>query len=432
MDLKNVFIADTPEPVKKYAETNESNYGFAGWIRNWGDEIVLHIYAYRRRKNKPTDLREVIRICPSEEGMIQRDMYLTPMSGWRVIFKPERKHSANWYGYNYYTIDESEWGKWHWQDKCGISYQILNLEEIEKSRYKYSGYSEELNTGLIEYLRLWIEYPEVEYFGKAGIAPSKALIKKAKKDRDFITWLRRTPEIESYNPQSIIYAYDHKKPLKIASEELIERHRATAWAKGFFKTGDFGLTAKDIRKIYTYAHGKEYIGAGPFRDYLEALRGLGLDLQDTKNLYPQDFRRMHDLRTNQWAAKKMKIKNEEFQKAVEKYTAYETQGEFIIKIPQKVEDLKAEGKALSHCVGSMGYDNKMVRGISFIAFLRKPEEPEKPYVTIEYGLGQERILQIYGANDSQPAPEVIKFAKGWERECRRKQRLQGSKEKSKR
>lgn len=422
MKMENIYITDTPEPVREYAETNENNYGFTGWIRVWGDDIVVHIYAYRRRKNKPTELREVIRISPTEEGMIQRDMYLTAMSGWRVVFRPQKKKSVSWYSYVYYDIDESEFGKWYWIDKCGIYYKILNPEEIQKSRYKYSGYREGLKIGLIEYLRLWIDNPEVEYFGKSGITPSKALIKKAKKDRNFIAWLRRYPQIEEFNPQAIIYAYEHKKTLQEACVELNERNQASQWARGYFKSGDFGLSMKEIRRIYQYAKNNN-IGAGPYRDYLQALDGLHMDLTDTKNLYPQDFRRMHDMRTNQWSSRKNRIRKKEFLEAVKKYRIYETESqEFIIRIPSDPDDLKKEGEALHHCVGRMGYDIKMKNGVSFIAFLRKAKEPETPYITIEYGMEQERVLQCYGDNDSKPAKKVLTFVKGWEKECRKKQR----------
>lgn len=421
MDLKLLNI-ETPEPVEEYAEKNEENNGYIGWLTPYIDDLVLHIYAYRRRKNKPTDLREVIRITPSKEGMIQRDMYLTAMCGWRVIYRPQNKKSVSWYSYVYYDIDESEFGKWQWIDKCGIFYHILNPEVIGRTRYKYSGYSNKLKIGLIEYLRLWIENPEVEFFGKAGITPSKALIKKAKKDRNFITWMRRFDNIDDFNTQAIIYAYTHKKTPEEACVELDERNRATAWARGYFRTGDFGLTMKDIRRIYAYAF-KNGIGAASYRDYLQALAGLEYDLKDTKNLLPQDFRRMHDLRTNQWSSKKKKISNKEFMEAAAKYKIYEAEGQnFIIRIPNFVEDLKNEGRELGHCVGSMGYDTKMKNGVSFIAFLRKADNPEKPYVTIEYGIGENRVLQVYGKNDSKPEPDALAFVKTWEKECRKKRK----------
>jgi len=56
---------------------------------------------------------------------------------------------------------------------------------------------------------------------------------------------------------------------------------------------------------------------------------------------------------------------------------------------------------------------KMAKGISLIAFLRKTEDVNEPYVTIEYSPSEKKIRQIYGDHDSKPAPEVIEFAEAW-------------------
>ena len=146
-----------------------------------------------------------------------------------------------------------------------------------------------------------------------------------------------------------------------------------------------------------------------------------MDLTDTKNIYPKDFRRMHNLRTNQWGAKKEKIKIAPFKKAVKGYKKFETDGRFyVIVIPNVPADLRKEGEALDHCVGHMGYDRKMINGESFIAFLRRKKEPDKPYVTIEYGLKNNKVLQCYGAHDSKPNKSVMNFVHSWEEECRKK------------
>lgn len=414
------FFPLIPQPVKEYAEQNGGFLGYVGYFKTFGDDIVLRVFAFRRLKNKPLELREVIRMCPEQEGMVQRDMYLTAMAGWRVCFKPSKRSSESWYGYNYYSVDESDFGHWYWTDKCGIWYKILNYDVVEDTKYKYSGYQEKLHMDPINYWRLWMEEPAVEYFGKAGITPSKTLIQKAKKDRNFITWMRRFGNIDDFRPQAIIYAYNHRMGLNEANDKLYEQNSAIAWARGYFKGSDYGFTTKEMRKIYKYAQ-ESGASASAYRDYLEALRGLRMDLTDTKNIYPKDFRRMHDLRINQWDSKKSAARNKDFKKAVKKYKPYECQGEkFVIIIPNKVEDLKREGRELSHCVGQMGYEKKMIKGDSFIAFLRKAEEPDKPYVTIEYGMKDMKVLQCYGAHDSRPAKEVQDYVKEWGYQTKRK------------
>lgn len=411
-----------PGPVQEYAEKVGGFLNYVGWLTAIGDDIVLRIYAFRRLKNKPLDLREVIRCTPSVEGMVQRDMYLTAMAGWRVCFKPSRRTSYSWEGYNYYSVDPEDFGHWYWQDKCGIMYTILNYDEVEKTKYKYAGYRDELHINPISYWRAWMEDPAIEFFGKFGITPYQSLVNKAKKDRNFIAWMRRMDHIDEFGPQAIIYAYNHKMGLNEANNELYERNQALSWAKGYIRGSDYGFTSKDMRKIYEYAtKGKKWISAADYRDYLEALRGLEMDLTDTKNIYPKDFRRMHNLRTNQWGAKKEKIKIAPFKKAVKGYKKFEADGRFyVIVIPNVPGDLRKEGEALDHCVGRMGYDRKMINGESFIAFLRRKKEPDKPYVTIEYGLKNNKVLQCYGIHDSKPNKSVMNFVHSWEEECRKK------------
>ena len=61
----------------------------------------------------------------------------------------------------------------------------------------------------------------------------------------------------------------------------------------------------------------------------------------------------------------------------------------------------------------MGYDKKMIKGISFIAFVRKSKKPDVPFVTVEYGIRDKKVLQCYGYKDSKPQQEVIDFVDEW-------------------
>ena len=106
----------------------------------------------------------------------------------------------------------------------------------------------------------------------------------------------------------------------------------------------------------------------------------------------------------------------DFKKESQRWQRYEHKGEqFEIVIAPTVQSLRKEGRSLHHCVGKMGYDKKMAEGRCIIAFLRKTEEPEKPFVTIEFIPKDRRISQIYGDHDSKPEQEVLDFAKEWEK-----------------
>ena len=178
----------------------------------------------------------------------------------------------------------------------------------------------------------------------------------------------------------------------------------------------------DRRKIYEYA---QDVGLRNYADYLAAVNYLGLDLDDTKVIFPRQFKRMHDLRINQMAAdkaekdKQAKRKlDEAFEAAAVGYAfaAFSRDGDaYAIVMPVRRQDLTNEGNALNHCVGRMGYDLKMVKNQSFIAFLRKVSELEKPFVTIEFSLNSEKIVQIYGDHNTRPAEDVIAWSKKWEK-----------------
>lgn len=72
------------------------------------------------------------------------------------------------------------------------------------------------------------------------------------------------------------------------------------------------------------------------------------------------------------------------------------------------EELMTEGQTLHHCVGSSDqYMKKMAAGETWILFLRKKEDLEKAYYTVEINMKDDRIIQYYSAFDRQPDKETI-------------------------
>ena len=63
---------------------------------------------------------------------------------------------------------------------------------------------------------------------------------------------------------------------------------------------------------------------------------------------------------------------------------YDKKSVYIAIIAQKPSDLIHEGELLHHCVGRMGYDQKFAREESLIFFIRTKEQPDVPFVTVEY------------------------------------------------
>ena len=413
-DLRELDL-NTPVEIVKYITSDwqpTPRTDYVAWLQEVEDEIVYRVWAYKTTKKKGQQHREVIRSLVGKPQLIYRDMYLTQMGGYKVVFEPSSSYSNSWYGYAYYSYSEADFGKWYVDDKIGVAIHILNMDMLKNTKFKYCGYQG--NGDFLDWMRTYIEYPEVEFLGKLGFPPSKKLLKKAAKDKAFCKYLSRVNPNNNIN--AICYAYDHNMTISDAGKLLLYRQEA---GKNFHGNTWLKKAKINIIKASSYV---ERVGCNPssYCDYIEAIYNLGLDLTDTKNIFPDEFWRMHTLRVNQWDARKNKKKYAEFKKAAEKYIKYEFKGdEYSIVIPKKFGDLRKEGEILQHCVAKMGYENKMIKGETFIAFVRKNDSLEDPFVTVEVKCDTKKVLQCYGIYDSNPPKEVKDFVKIWSKEIKK-------------
>lgn len=119
-----------------------------------------------------------------------------------------------------------------------------------------------------------------------------------------------------------------------------------------------------------------------FRDYLLDCVTLGLDMNDRAVLLPKDLNAAHRRTIAQVKHRANEAKRAEFQKRAEKLAAwrYEADG-LLIRPAADADELIAEGAALHHCVG--GYADRMADGETAIFFVRRLDEPDEPYYTLE-------------------------------------------------
>lgn len=385
------------------------------------DLPVIRTWAYKMKGNKLLHT-EVERKAPGFNGWaVRKNIYFTTMGGYHPVYEPKTFATGNWYGYTSYYFSSDDFNVWYTDKIMGLFSPIINTEKLfEIEKYKYCGYS---YGDIIKYLELYEKYPEVEYFGKLEIMPSVSLIRKAKKDKQFIKFLvENKDKVRGYGPKISIYAYEHHMSFENAESYLSLKKHAEDYTK--FD----GIKEFEIDRIKLYQWIKENnISCMLYRDYWNACIYLGLDMTDTKNLKPREFMRMHDMRIDQAAAEKVKEDkrkkrklHEDFRKAAEQLKKFEVDGEkYSVLIPDEVGDLVKEGNKLHHCVGKMGYDKKMADGKSFIAFIRLTESKDTPYVTVEYLLKENKIAQCYADHDSRPSEEVIDFVNKWGEEVKR-------------
>jgi|GEM_PF-2806607 hypothetical protein len=127
-----------------------------------------------------------------------------------------------------------------------------------------------------------------------------------------------------------------------------------------------------------------------YRDYLDTARQIGYDLTDETVLLPKNLIEKHDTAVNIFNETKQKItekENEEkmrkFLKITEKLNKkYSFEDEkYLIRAPESMQEIISEGRNLSHCAG--GYAARHANGSTVILFLRRKDDPETSFFTIE-------------------------------------------------
>ncbi len=170
------------------------------------------------------------------------------------------------------------------------------------------------------------------------------------------------------------------------------------------------------KTVYIAAERNLAAVAGRYTDYLIMRLDLGYDLYNTVFQYPRNLTEEHQKmvleqneKENQKRIREMEEKFPAIEKNYKKYwKKYRYEKENLIIRPAKnAGEIIREGKTLHHCVGNESYIKNHNDGRSLILFLRKKEQPECPYVTIELNTESGKIQQWYGANDRKPEEKYL-------------------------
>lgn len=149
-----------------------------------------------------------------------------------------------------------------------------------------------------------------------------------------------------------------------------------------------------------------------YRDYIQECEQLNLDLTQKEILFPANLNAAHERTMAQVNFEKNKAEQEKFEKVVSKLEKFSwAQDGFIIRPAREQIELTAEGQALHHCVG--GYIKRMANGETAIFFLRKKENPDEPFFTLE--LRNKRVIQCRTDHNRsyESEPDVKAFVDMW-------------------
>ncbi|HHD1580475.1 TPA: PcfJ domain-containing protein, partial [Enterococcus faecalis] len=146
-----------------------------------------------------------------------------------------------------------------------------------------------------------------------------------------------------------------------------------------------------------------------YMDYLHMLEELDTPLNDDTVLYPENLQVAHDNAVNTLNLLKSEIEEKEYEERKKQIKVFEAEiDDLLFLTPHSLQEIVQEGSILHHCVGSQRYLEQHKQGATTIVFIRKKEEPNLPYFTLEYR--NQQVTQIQGKCNRQEVPEKIKQA----------------------
>lgn len=156
-----------------------------------------------------------------------------------------------------------------------------------------------------------------------------------------------------------------------------------------------------------------------YRDYLRMISNFPADIKKNFPLCPQDVKKYHDKAVVISNRYQQQIQEAQYKEVGDKYInnvyplakEYEySNDEYVIIAPKSVFELSTEGKMLGHCVGS--YIQSVSNGKEYILFLRKKDQQDVPYFTINI-TPDKKIRQIHGKYNCN-VPEILTpFINSW-------------------
>lgn len=193
------------------------------------------------------------------------------------------------------------------------------------------------------------------------------------------------------------------------------------------------LQRKNLRKTLNYLNKlQQEAGVAPeiaLRDYEDFLGQLQrLSILDKSARFPKNFYRVHEELSEEirekdleFARENTKEKNAILRKKVKEVKKdYETRSNaFVIVWPRSKADFVKEGQLQHNCVG--GYFERCAKGETVVFFLRKKEEPGKPFCTVEFRNG--KMIQCRTIYNGHAPEDAMKYMKKIEEHYKRQQKI---------
>ena len=332
--------------------------------------------------------------------------------------------SCNLYNGNktvYYDVHPDRFEKW---DSIWTFYDqpMINPEEfLEQNSLHYTGWNKDCDMPFFDYICRYIDNPKIELLSKAGLGwwvqyiryldTSKKSLHEVFKIKQECLPLLKEPTFglqELFVCRKTGYSDIRKIVAKVALNQK-RKELLRQYSQQFTKDDSIiqvindEKTAEYCSKRHTYFFCNDYI------DYLKDLVKLGA-ITDRKMLYPADFLKAHAEVSKQVKLTATKRMIEGFLKQYEAFAKYTfAEGMYLIRPVKEPNELYVESSVLHHCVRT--YDENVAAGTTEIMFIRKKDDPETPFYTLE--LKKEKVIQVRGEHNKTPEGDVRAVVGKW-------------------
>lgn len=304
---------------------------------------------------------------------------------------------------------------------------------VKGTQFQYSGW--ESYSELVKFFDMYSRWPSVEYLTKLGLKtivrdkllghPTYGAINWRGKTLQQVVGLTRS-DLNIIKAKGIdvnalyikLNRISKKDGSNLKPEQIKQIMNSVSCFTYFFnilkytkiiKAFEYQKKQFDKLKKHFYGYGQVIITWG---DYIKDCITLGIDLTDESNLFPRDLYQAHQNTIKQVKVKGNEILNEKIRQRVQilnKKYYFENAG-LLIRPVVSSDELITEGKKLHHCVGT--YATKYAEGKTDILVIRKQNEPDKPFFTME--VHTDSIIQTRGKNNCSPDEAVKAFIQEFE------------------
>ena len=327
-------------------------------------------------------------------------------------------------------------GKWHIHGPFtanadyGVGYDVIGLDEIQKSPFRYcmAEEAERKFTKFLHFLTACCFYPrQIEMLMKAGMSDVvRDFVERGVKHAAVINWDEPSPAKAFKVPRQDMKTFlGTNRDIRIL--ELYKRLKGRASLEECAEWISRGVNIKATlraakkwnlppEKLIRYL--RSNVGCARFggmssmdaalrywEDYLTAAEAMGYQLHRENVLLPKALGAAHDSATakhqNKMERERKKaqaekdrlaaLSYEERRVELEKKYGFAMDG-YLIRVPANKDEVLNEGRILQHCVG--GYADRHMNGTLTILFMREAKKPGVPWLTIE--MSGNKLVQIHG------------------------------------